>query len=200
MAETKNTGRGIPKTRLDYNDPMLLLEVEGLARDGYDDQQIAEILNVAPETFSKNKNKKQADGSKSLLSISLTKGRRPLSVLVENSLYKRAIGQKVVTTKVVTKREYNDQLGRYETNIYDEITETELPGDVNAQIQWLKCHKPDIYNVQPIKVDVTSAGNELKETPRIGRIEHVVIAADQVKTSSGEDDFIQPAPARTRVA
>jgi hypothetical protein len=194
MTETKNTGKGIPKTRLDYSDPMLLLEIEGLARDGYDDQQIAEIFDVAPETFSKNKTKKQADGSKSLLSISLTKGRRPLSVLVENSLYKRAIGQVVITKSKTVKWFVVDGKARKYTD--ESVTETELPGDVAAQGLWLKCHKPDIYNVQPVKVDVTSAGNELKETPRITRIEHVLIAADQVKKSSDEDDFSTPAHAR----
>jgi hypothetical protein len=93
----------VSKANLDDSSPMLLLEIEGLARDGFDDGQIAEIMNVGPEAFSKNKRKKQADGSESLLKEALTKGRRPLSVLVENSLYKRAIGQTVKTTSTVRK-------------------------------------------------------------------------------------------------
>jgi hypothetical protein len=52
---SRNTGNGISKRKLNYNDPDLLLEIMGLARDGYDDCQIAEILDLAAETFGRNK-------------------------------------------------------------------------------------------------------------------------------------------------
>jgi hypothetical protein len=172
----KNTGAGVAKTKLNYSDPMLLLEVEGLARDGFDDGQIAEILDVGPETFSRNKKKKKVDGSGSLLEEALSKGRRPLSVLVENSLYKRAIGQIVKTTSITRKWVLlpgvnNDQPVEV---VHETITETELPGDVNAQALWLKHHKPDIYNVRPKTIDLTTCGKELNsEIPKIGLIQHI---------------------------
>lgn len=182
-------GAGIHKTRLDYSDPMVLLEIEGLARDGYDDCQIAEILDVAPQTFSRQKRKNKQDGSASDLSEALTKGRRPLSVLVENALYKRAVGQTVKTKSIVTKKVVipgmnNDQPVEV---LQETETHTELPGDVNAQLQWLKVHKPEMYNVQPERIDFTSKGKQLKEPPRIMKIEHVNINSDQVKKQENDD-------------
>jgi hypothetical protein len=176
--DNKEKGRGIPKNKLNYNDPMLLLEIEGLARDGYDDCQIAEILDVARETFCRNKKKKQADGSLSHLSQSLARGRRPLSVLVENALYKRAIGG--YTLKTTTKRWVLHPDGtQTDIQLIQEV-ETEVAGDVSAQIKWLQTHKPDVYNVQPERVDITTKGKELTEPPRILKIEHVTINSDQV--------------------
>lgn len=186
MAETKKDltkGGGVHKTKLDYNDAMLLLEIEGLARDGYDDQQIAEILDVAPETFSKNKTKKQPDKTLSNLSQALTRGRRPLNVLVENAMYKRAIGQTIKTkTRTTTLNKHGLPIGR--VTVIE--TETELPGDVLAQWNWLKNRKADIYNVQPQKIDMTTNGKDINEAPRISKIEHVTINADQVKKQDVE--------------
>jgi hypothetical protein len=182
----KNTGSGIPKTKLDYEDSMLLLEIEGMARDGYDDQQIAEWFDVAPETFSRNKRKKQADGSDSKLKQALTRGRRPLSVLVENSLYKRAIGQTVITKTFAKKWLVVDGKAKMYTD--DIETHTELPGDVNAMGLWLKNHKPEIYNQQPQRVDMTTNGNDiLNEVPRITIIEHVMISDNDIKKT--DEDF-----------
>jgi len=187
--ENKNTGAGVPKNRLDYTDSMLLLEIEGLARDGFDDCQIAEILDVGPEAFSKNKRKRHPDGSKSLLSLALERGRRPLSVLVENALYKRAIGQIVKTKATVTRfLELPDGTVTDTKIVQVTETETELPGDVNAQTFWLKHHKPDMYNVQPIRVDMTTKGNELQnEPPRITLIQHIAIPASEANKM--DDNF-----------
>jgi hypothetical protein len=189
MAETKNTGAGIHKTKLDYNDPMLLLEVEGLARDGYDDCQIAELLDVAAETFCRNKKKKQKDGSISQLSQALTRGRRPLNVLVENSLYKRAIGQTVKTKTTVRKWVVIPGLNNdMPVEVVSETeTETEIPGSDLAQQFWLKNRKPDVYNIQPERVDLTSNGKEVgAEPPRITKIEHVTVANSDVKKQDVE--------------
>jgi hypothetical protein len=178
-------GAGVHKTRLDYNDSTLLLEVEGLARDGFDDQQIAEILDVSAKAFSRNKIKRvpvsaENPTGESALSKSLKKGRRPLSVMIENSLFKRAIG---LTVKTITSNK-KILLVDGEPKEFTEVitTETELPGDVNAQSFWLKHHKPDIYNQQPVKVDLTSGGKVVKnETPRITHIEHITITDTNLK-------------------
>lgn len=174
----RSYGAGVHKTTLNYNDPMFLLEVEGLARDGFDDQQIAEIFDVAPKTFYFNKNKRvpvtpDNPTGESALSITLKRGRRPLSVLVENALYKRATGLKVKST--VTRMMVLPDGTKTDIEIV-QTTETELPPDTGAAMAWLKHHKPDIYNQQPVKVDVTSGGKEISNNmPRITHIEHVTI-------------------------
>jgi len=189
MAETnkekeRNYGAGVPKVRLDYTDPMLLLEVEGFARDGYSDEQIAEIYGVNHDTFSKNKRKKRTlengEKAQSLLSQALTKGRRPLSVLVENAMYTAAVGgKKVITT--ITKHILTPE---GEKTDFQEVmvTETELAPNVAAQMNWLKHHKPDMYNpVVMVQNDLTTNGKDLNALPMIGKIEHVIISSDNVK-------------------
>lgn len=167
------------KTRIDYTDPMFLLEVEGLARDGFDDCQIAELLDISPEHFNRQKRKKQPDGSKSQLYQSVLRGRRPLAVLVENSMYKLAVGgHKYKTT--VTRWLLGPDGKQTDIEVVQE-TETELPPNQAAAAFWLKHHKPDVYNIQPERVDVTTKGKELNEPPRIAKIEHVTISSDHIK-------------------
>lgn len=188
MSETKRSyGAGISKTKLDYNDPMFLLEVEGMARDGYDDSQIAEYFDVAPETFWRNKAKRgqiTAENPKGLsqVSLALIRGRRPLEVLVENSLYKLAMGMKVTTKTRTTRWMVIEGMGESPVEVVSETeTETELPPNFNALHLWLRAKKADLYNVQPQRLDITSAGKELTGPPRITEIKHVVVSSDTVK-------------------
>jgi hypothetical protein len=169
------------KTTLDYNDPLFLLEVEGLARDGYDDQQIASIFDVVPETFSRNKKKPGSDGAESQLSQALRKGRRPLSVLVENALYKRAIGG--FRTKSILRKWMVVDGKSTPVEIIQE-TETEMPPDTNAIGMWLRAHKAEQYNPVIVQaIDHTTNGKDLKQLPVISKIEHVFIASDQLTSN-----------------
>ncbi|SUJ19197.1 Uncharacterised protein [Sphingobacterium spiritivorum] len=124
----------------DYTDPMFLLQVEGWARDGYDDCQIAELLDLSAPHFSTLKT------SISELSKALKKGRQPLEVLVENSLFKRATGLKVKTTvrKWVVMP---DEKGEFQNVEVVQETETELPPDTGAAMAWLKHKKPEMWNI-----------------------------------------------------
>lgn len=194
QSETKKKersyGAGISKTRLDYDDPMFILEVEGMARDGYDDSQIAEYYNVAPETFNRNKLKKgniTPENPKGLsqISLALTRGRRPLEVLIENSLYKRGIGMTITTkTKtVITQRLILPDGTETNTMVVKETeteTETQIPPDFNCMQLWLRAKKPDMYNIQPTRLDITSAGKAIEGPPRVTEIKHVQIAATEV--------------------
>jgi hypothetical protein len=151
-----------------------LLEIFGLAREGFSDEQIAEILGVAAETFGRNKRKKQPDGSQSPLKSALDKGRHPLNVMVENALLMLAMGCTIRTT-IRTWYEYEDlpdgTIGCLEVT----ETITELPPDLNAIMLWLKAHQPEIYNVKPFKmIDIVSNNREIHtEMPKISEIEHV---------------------------
>jgi hypothetical protein len=137
------------------------LIVEGLARDGLDNKDIAKYLGYSESHFSNLVN------SISQLSQALKKGRKPLEIIVENSLYRRATGMKVTTQvrRFMEKRcqceggdrECPDCKGTGKVIITDvelvQETISELPPDVGAAAFWLKQKKPDIWNRQPEKTE-----------------------------------------------
>ena len=154
------------KHKYDFkNDKHSLLVVEGLARDGYDNKHIAEYFGYSETYFSELVN------SISELSEALKKGRQPLEVMVENSLFRRAFGGIKVKSTVKRYLQEDCHCGGEDKKCIDckgtgkiirsdieivQETETELPPDVGAQAFWLKQKKPDIWNKQPIKVEQNS--------------------------------------------
>lgn len=153
------------------NDESTLLIVEGLARDGLDNKDIAKYFNYDEAYFSVLVNKPL-----SKLSKALKKGRQPLETMIENSLFRRAYGGIKVTTQV---RRFIEEpcecLGKDKTCkrckgtgkilITDkelvQETITELPPDTGAAALWLKQKKPAIWNKQPIRIDQTTDGKAL---------------------------------------
>jgi len=140
------TNRGGRKPRHDYSDPMLLLRVEGWARDGLEDRQVAARLGLSAGHFCGLK--KQWPG----LSEALDKGRRPLDTLVESSLFRRATGMRVRTVV----RESRD--GGASEVVRE--TETELPPDVGAAMAWLRHRKPEKWNTATrTQVELEASGS-----------------------------------------
>jgi len=134
------------KPKYEYTDKHFLLKLEGWARDGWEDRQMAESLRLNETYFCELKTKFPE------ISEALKRGRQPLDIIVENSLYKRATGLKV---KSIVKRWQVDTEGdKTEVEIIQE-TETELPPDTGAAMAWLKNRKPDEWNKQPAKVELT---------------------------------------------
>lgn len=183
-AAQKNA-KGTRKARssVDWTDEHILLEVEGLARDGYDDGQIAEIFGQAKETFSRNKVKRELDKDgveqESGLSKALREGRKPLTVMVENALFRRAIGVKTQTVRVKSKKMVLPDGEETDTVIVEESLDTiEHPPDTGAAIFWLKTHRPDVYNVPVPKVEDSKNSNAL---PVITSIEHVTVDSKSLK-------------------
>lgn len=104
-----------------------LLKIEGWARDGLTDKQIAENMGVAERTFTDWKKKFSA------ISAVLKKGKEVIDRQVENALLKRALGYEYVeTTKELT------DLG---LTVTKQVTKQVAP-DTTAQIFWLKNRKP----------------------------------------------------------
>lgn len=107
-------------------EPDNLMLLEAWARNGLTDEQIAENMGISCSTLYDWKNKY------SDISESLKRGKEVVDVLVENALFKRALGYEYkevtkedgVTTKVVTKH---------------------MPPDTTAQIFWLKNRRPDLW-------------------------------------------------------
>lgn len=103
-----------------------LIKVEGWARDGLTEEQIASNMGITRETLRVWKNKY------SVISVTLKRGKEVVDYEVENALLKKALGYKVKEQKAL-----ND--GRI-----IEI-EREVPGDVTAQIFWLKNRRPEAW-------------------------------------------------------
>ena len=119
-----------------------LLRIEGWARDGLTDEQIANNIGVKVWTLY--------DWQKRFPQISnaLKKGKAPVNIEVENALLKRAMGYQYEETiteveEVPTGRtdEYGRPIMKQQKHIR-KVLKTALP-DTTAQIFWLKNRRPD---------------------------------------------------------
>lgn len=110
--------------------PEGLVKLEGWARDGLTDEQIAQNIGIVESTLYEWKNKY------SEISESLKKGKEVVDYEVENALLKRALGYTVKEEKLTKDGEVVE-------------LEREVPGDVTAQIFWLKNRKPDAWRDKP---------------------------------------------------
>ncbi|MFR8990619.1 MAG: transposase [Fusobacterium sp.] len=107
-----------------------LIEVEGWARDGLTDEQIAKNLGIAYSTLREYREKYSA------LSAALKRGKEVVDREVENALLKRALGYNYV-------EETTEELPNGTTKSKTVIKH--IPGDTTAQIFWLKNRKPDVW-------------------------------------------------------
>lgn len=109
-----------------------LARIEGWAREGLTDEQIAHNMGSAERTFTEWKSRFPA------IRAALKKGKAPVDLEVENSLLKRALGYdyEETVTEIVqgvdgTERK---QVRKHKRH---------MPPDVTAQIFWLKNRRPD---------------------------------------------------------
>lgn len=119
----------IAKSKYETDVKPRLVEIEAWKRDGLTDEQIFKNLGISRDTFYKYK-EKYTD-----FSDALKKGKEVADIEVENALFKRAIGYKY---KEVIK-EVKEIDGKKTTYIKEVVKE--MPGDVGAQIFWLKNRK-----------------------------------------------------------
>lgn len=117
-------------------EPEGLLLLEGWARDGLTEEQIAYNMGISRETLRVWKNKY------SVISCTLKKGKEIVDIQVENALLKRALGY-VSKEQKVTKDGKIIEL------------EKEIPPDTTAQIFWLKNRKPDKWRDKVENVNTT---------------------------------------------
>lgn len=146
------------KIKFDFTDKQNILRIEGWARDGLDDKQIAANIGYNETYFSELKGKIPE------LSEALKKGRAPLDVLVESTLYRKSIGMKIKVQQAIKVKDvyYDDQGRRCQTERVEIVDlDQEVPPDTTAGIFWLKNRKPEQWNRQPDKVDVTTNGKDI---------------------------------------
>ena len=96
-----------------------LILIQGMARNGLTQQQIADNLGISIDTLIENKKKY------SEFNNALKKGKEVIDFEVENALIKRALGY-----------EYEEKT--YENGILTKKVKKQVPPDTTAQIFWLK--------------------------------------------------------------
>ncbi len=122
--------------------PEGLLKLEGWARDGLTDEQMAEKIGINRDTLYSWK-KKYPD-----ISDTLKKGKEVVDRNVENALLERALGgTHEVKKHIKVKQTYYDAQGRKceKEEIKEVFDEVYVAGDTTAQIFWLKNRKPDVW-------------------------------------------------------
>lgn len=132
----------------DWITPEGLLKVEGWARDGLTDKQIAANIGIRAGTLYDWKNRFPD------FSEALKKGKEVVDRQVENALLKRALGY----TYEETTREpvLNPDTGKVELTVTKIITKQVVP-DTTAQIFWLKNRKPEAWRD---KREITTDDND----------------------------------------
>lgn len=108
--------------------PEKLIILQGWARDGLADKQIAANMGVSIASFYEYKNKYPE------FSDTLKKGKEVVDFEVENALLKRALGYTITI---------NEQKVDKEGCIHTLKKDVHIPPDTTAQIFWLKNRKPD---------------------------------------------------------
>lgn len=119
----------IAKSKYETDVKPRLIEIEAWKRDGLTDEQIMKNLGIAKATFYKYVNEN------SELSERLKKGKEVADIEVENALFKRAIGYRY-KEKIKEVKEIDGK-----KTVFIKEVEKEMPGDVGAQIFWLKNRK-----------------------------------------------------------
>lgn len=134
-----------------------LLKIEGWARDGLTDEQIAHNIGISRTTLYDWKNKYPD------ISYALKKGKEVIDRQVENALLKRALGYEYEEIKQIIEK---DEKGKDRKRV-EKITK-HVPPDTTAQIFWLKNRKPNEWRD---KRDIEHMGSLEVKNDDIRRIE-----------------------------
>ncbi len=127
----------------EWLEPEGLLKIEGWARDGLTDEQIADNIGISRSTLNSWKDKY------SDISDTLKRGKEIIDRQVENALLKRALGYEYTETT----REYIPELDEMKTT--KKVTKQVAP-DTTAQIFWLKNRRSDKWRDKQEYADRTA--------------------------------------------
>lgn len=118
--------------------------LEGWARDGLTDEQIAHNMGIRRETLYDYKNKYPN------ISNALKKGKEVVDIEVENALLKRALG-------------YNYEEITYENGVETKRVTKQVAPDTTAQIFWLKNRRKQQWRDKVEYETNTDELNKVKE-------------------------------------
>lgn len=130
------------------------MQIEGWAREGLTDQQIANNMGVGYSTLKDWLTKFPA------IVDALKRGKAPVDLEVENALLKSALGYTVTLKKPIkvrTKRQLKDKGTIEEEHIEYVEEQMHIPANTTAQIFWLKNRKPVQWrDKREVTADVSS--------------------------------------------
>lgn len=135
-----------------------LLLLEGWARDGLTDEQIAHNMGISRKTLAEWK-KKYGD-----IGDTLKKGKEVIDNQVENALLKKALGMKETIKKAIKVKEvkYNEGKRVSEKEHIEYVNEEVfVPPDTTAQIFWLKNRRPDKWRDKVENVNINQPDKEI---------------------------------------
>ena len=141
-----------------------LILLEGWARDGLTDQQIAKNIGINRTTLYDWK-KKETN-----IADALKKGKEIIDFEVENALLKRALGY-----------EYEEET--YENGILTKKVKKQVPPDTTAQIFWLKNRKKEQWRE---KVEVVKTDEDLQNINK--NISNIANLLNNPKPNRNEKD------------
>lgn len=127
-------------------DPESLILIEGWARNGLTEEQIAHNMGINVKTLWEWKTKFGP------ISNALKSGKEVADLAVENALYNRAVGYEYEET--TEELRFNRETGQKEMVVTKRVKKM-VPPDTVAQIFWLKNRKPGEWRD---KRDVEVAG------------------------------------------
>lgn len=133
MSEKKAGRHGKYEEWLDKDN---LLKVQGWARDGLSNEQIAHNIGITAKTLCEWQNRFGEFRN------AIKRGKEVVDREVENAMLKRALGYEYdeITQEPVTDKD----TGITEMRVTKRVTKQIVP-DVTAQIFWLKNRKPDEF-------------------------------------------------------
>lgn len=125
-----------------------LLKIEGWARDGLVEEQIAKNMGISVSTINEWKNRFPE------IKEALKKGKEVVDREVENALLKRALGY-----------EYEEITEKYEMGELTEtkVTKKQVVPDTTAQIFWLKNRKPREWRDKVVNAVQVEPNEETKK-------------------------------------
>lgn len=119
-----------------------LLKLGAWARDGLTDKDIANNIGIAPSTFNEWKKKYPE------LLDTLKKNKEVADIIIENALYKRALGYDTIEETI----EYANIEGQ-KVEVKRTSKVRHIPADITAQIFWLKNRKSNTWRDKGIVED-----------------------------------------------
>lgn len=131
-----------------------LLTIEGWAREGLNDEEIAKKIGINKSTFY--------DWVRRFppFSDSIKKGRYPVIIDAESTFFEKKLKgyfvNEEVTEKTVQRNAQGDIIG---TTEHKRVSSRFIPPDTTAMIFYLKCRKGEVYNDKlNVNVDVSKEG------------------------------------------
>ena len=131
---------GRPEKSKEWLSPEGLALIEGWARDGMIEDDIAKKMGIVRSTLFAWKNKYPE------ITNALKAGKEVVDRRVESALLKRALGYEYEEVRQISTKKPN---GTKEIRV--EKVNKVVPPDTTAQIFWLKNRRPDIWRNNPIE-------------------------------------------------